>query len=259
MKKLYIFLLLCITCSSFIYAIQRSKPEGFSSKEHVRFMTPDELRDLIETDEDKYISSMGKNDLAIRNAQTEKEYKKAVKNSFCEIDENLKKILTRSCLKVDKTLSLQGEPNMLGVNLEKMSKLDWNIGCTCDEKYENGFPHTRNNVIILPLKTIVKRDIENTLCRLLLHEKVHIYQKVYKKEVEDELVSNQHFKVVGTRENDPANPDVNGTKYSHSDMGSFYATYQKNPKSFSDIKYAKDSSSFEHPFEWVAYEIEKLL
>jgi hypothetical protein len=175
-------------------------------------MTPDELRDLIETDEDKYISSMGKNDLAIRNVQTGKEYKSLVKNSFCEIDENLKKILTRSCLKVDKTLSLK--PNMLGIDLEKMSKLNWNIGCTSDEKYENGFPHTRNEVIILPLKIIAKRDYENTLCRL---------------------------------------------KYSHSDMGLFYATYQNNPKSFSDIKYAKDSSSFEHPFEWVAYEIEKLL
>jgi hypothetical protein len=258
MKKLFIFFLFCIICScSFIYA---SNLEGFtssSSKEHVRFMTPDELRDLIETDEDKYISSMGKNDLAIRNVQTGNEYKQLVKNSFCEIDENLKKILTRSCLKVDETLSLK--PNMLGIDLDKMSKLNWNIGCTSDEKYENGFPHTRNEVIILPLKIIAKRDDENTLCRLLLHEKVHIYQKVYKKEVEEELVSNQRFKVVGTRENDPANPDINGTKYSHSDMGLFYATYQNNPKSFSDIKYAKDSSSFEHPFEWVAYEIEKLL
>ena len=260
MKKLFIFLLLCIiTCSSFVYAIRRSKHEGFtsSSKEHIRFMTPDDLRDLIETDEDKYISSMGKNDLAIRKVQSGNEYIQLVKNSFCEIDENLKKILTRSCLKVDETLSLK--PNMLGIDLEKMSKLNWNIGCTSDEKYENGFPHTRNEVIILPLKIIAKRDDENTLCRLLLHEKVHIYQKVYKKEVENELVSNQHFKVVGTRENDPANPDINGTKYSHSDMGLFYATYQNNPKSFSDIKYAKDSSSFEHPFEWVAYEIEKLL
>ena len=115
------------------------------------------------------------------------------------------------------------------------------------------------DVIILPLKIVEKRDTENTLCRLLLHEKVHIYQKVYKKEFEEELVTNQQYKVTGTRINDPANPDLNEKKYSHSDKGQFYATYKNDPKLFSDIKYAGKDSSSEHPFELVAYEIEKLM
>lgn len=240
-------------------ALYLREKEGFESKHSkVRFMTQKDLHDLIESDQDEYISSLGKKDLAIRNVQTTTEYKKAIKDSFCEIDENLKNILTRSCLKVDKILN-ESEPIMWGIDLGKLSKLNWNIGCTCDDKYENGFPHTRIDVIILPLNIVKKRDEENTLCRLLLHEKVHIYQKVYKKEVEEDIVTNQHFKVTGTRANDPANPDLNDKKYSHADKGQFYATYQNNPKSFRDIKYANDRSSFEHPFEWIAYEFEKLL
>ena len=256
MKRFHLILLLLffIICSSFAYS---KRPEGFASpKEHIRFMKKKELNDLIANDEDNYLSSLGKKDLAIRNAQTMKEYKLAIKDSFCEIDETVKSILTRSCLKVDKVLK-QGAPKMLGIDLEKMSKLDWNIGCTCDDKYENGYPHTRGEVIILPLKIIEKRDNEQTLCRLLLHEKVHIYQKAFKKEVED-AVTALRFQVTGTRTNDPANPDVNEKKYSHPVEGEFYATYQNNPKKFSDIKYANDRSSFEHPYEWIAYEIEKL-
>jgi hypothetical protein len=259
MKRLRLILLLifCIACSIFINSIHRIKPEGFATKKPVRFMTKYEMDELIDNDDDKYISSMSNNDFAIRNVKSKEEYKKAVKESFCDIDENNKIILNRSCVKVDEKLK-QSEP-MFGVDLVKLSKLDWNIGCTCNNKYENGLPHTRKDVIILPLKFIENRDSENTLCRLLLHEKVHIYQKFYKKEFEDELVENQHFTVTGNRTNDPANPDLNGKLYSHSDRGKFYATYPKNPKLFSDITYAKNSSSFEHPFEWVAYEIEKLL
>jgi len=253
--RLILFLIVCITLSSLAY---KRHPEGFTTNEHVRFMTKMEMDNLIEKDEDNYISSMGNNDFAIRNVNSKGEYKKAVKESFCDIEENLKIILNRCCLKVDKMLK-QSKQKILGVDFDKLSKLDWNIGCTCDNKYENGWPHTRINVIILPLKSVEKRDTENTLCRLLLHEKVHIYQKVYQKDFEDELVKNHSFTVTGNRTDDPANPDLNGKTYSHSDIGKFHARYKTNPKLFSDIEYTNNSSSFEHPFEWVAYEIEKLL
>jgi hypothetical protein len=49
------------------------------------------------------------------------------------------------------------------------------------------------------------------------------------------------------------------TGYTHAELESFYAKYKSDePSSFSDIKYVRDKSSSEHPFEYLAYKMQNI-
>ena len=60
--------------------------------------------------------------------------------------------------------------------------IPWYICCTQGLSYENGVPHTRGNYIIISKEHIKNKDV-NELANTLVHEKVHVYQKLYPDDV----------------------------------------------------------------------------
>jgi len=97
------------------------------------------------------------------------------------------------------------------------------------------------------------------LAQTLAHEKVHIYQKIYKDDIQEYLNEN-NIKLIRKRAmNDlgRANPDLDDYIYKD-DKIVYSANYNtEHPKSIEDITYnPKYGQSSEHPFEKMAIEIE---
>jgi hypothetical protein len=57
--------------------------------------------------------------------------------------------------------------------------IKWKIGLVDGNLYESGLPHTRFDLIIIPLKLLNRIFGMNQLINTLIHEKIHVYQIPY--------------------------------------------------------------------------------
>jgi hypothetical protein len=140
------------------------------------------------------------------------------------------------------------------------------------KEYEEGLPHTRENVIFVS-KNVLKYD-ELNLTNTLIHEKIHIYQRynsnIFSKIIKDmgllELDKGSYKSAKYIR----SNPDTNGKIYYAPDNTTTLANAAKaanaadtnvmvclyrndNPNSINDVIHKNYSN--EHPYEKIAYEI----
>ena len=120
--------------------------------------------------------------------------------------------------------------------------------------YEDGNPHTREDIIFLSPKIINYSD--DTLIEILIHESIHIYQRYNKNEINNYLLLN-NYSISRKRETEPlirANPDLDEYIYKDkNDIEMIYKYSCKNPININDL--IKSSNNNEHPFEVMAYEI----
>jgi hypothetical protein len=121
-----------------------------------------------------------------------------------------------------------------------------------DEVYEEGFPHTRMDIIFLSPKVINYTD--DNLIRILIHESIHIYQRYNITEINNYLKEN-NYTVSRRRDSEPlirANPDLDEYIYKDKDGIEMIYKYKSSmPQGINDIVPNKN----EHPFEKMAYEI----
>jgi hypothetical protein len=232
-----------------------------SHSNHVQFLSKEELIDILLENQDRYYDTFTNHDLKVRKISDIEEYYSIIRSSACNGTDDLKKKITKCIEKLNGKLRKIEEESLYGISCKKLMDIPWKIGFTCDRNYENGFPHTRNDVIILNSTDCMNRS-ETRLCKLVLHEKVHVYQKMYKPEM-DKYVLDSGYTILKTKpirdENSlySANPDVDSIVYGHRETKEeFYAKYRENPKSFQDIQYPNDDPKYEHPFEKIAYDIE---
>jgi hypothetical protein len=121
-------------------------------------------------------------------------------------------------------------------------------------------PHTRKYIIILPIEKINLKTTKQ-LCELLCHEKVHVYQKKYKDNINQYLKKND-ISILKIREEKDmvrANPDLDNYIYKNNNI-IYSAKYNSTkPSSIVDIEYNDGTQSSEHPFEKMAIDIENLI
>ena len=220
--------------------------EHFNNLNHINFLTKEELIDYLIKDSDNYYKKFTKLDMQVRNINSIEDYYNIIKESCINIDNNYRSELIKNIKKADERLSKIKLPGFDGL---KCSKLQWNIGIVKGNKYEGGYPHTRNNIIILP----------NNLTSIdtLIHEKVHIYQKMYPEDIQIYLKENgfvKYYELIN-RENHRANPDLDNWIYKKNNL-ILETRYNENPKSITDVL-NKDYTN-EHPFEYMAYSIERI-
>jgi hypothetical protein len=135
------------------------------------------------------------------------------------------------------------------LNKAKLQELPWIIGIS-PAGYEFDLPHTRGMVIMLPLSN-------GMLCGadVLVHEKLHVYQKMYSKDFEKYL-KKEGFQVC--RSNNKlefaANPDSDGQVYER-DGVPWYGYYAKDlKKGFRSIRYTPiDDPRYDCPREYAVY------
>ena len=149
-----LFLLLIIII---IFFIKNNKIEKFS--EPNIYLSDEETIKFLDADEDKYIQNMSPYDIYARKCSSIQQYKLKAMNSSLNFNDEQKS-------KLDKC-------SIIARNFFD-NKYEWKFSLV-GEDYEEGFPHTRKDIIFLSPKIINYDDSE--LIKLLIHESVHISQR----------------------------------------------------------------------------------
>jgi hypothetical protein len=254
-----------------IYTVKIKNNESFSNNtmnlygenpkdniNNIYFLDINSSINILKNDEDDYFKSFYKSDYIARNIENLEEYNDYINESVSSftLKEKYKLI---NCINIaDNTIKNIYFDWFNGI---KCSKIPWKIICIKGKLYEKGLPHTRSNYIIISSED-VNNYSNHKLIKTLIHEKVHIYQKIFNNDINIYITENKFQKIKIRDELDGirANPDINNWIYKDKDGNVYRAEYNsKNPKSIADITYKPiHSQSYEHPYERMAIFIESL-
>lgn len=229
---------------------------------NIYILSENELLNHLLDDHDNYYTKFTDNDFKVRQVNNLNEYKEKIKNSVCtpsnSIISKLKKAIYIADKKIQK-ISNKYNHSYYGIDLNKLYNIKWKLGITCNDYYENGLPHTRNDVIIFSKNQIYDDSIDG-LSNTLIHEKVHIYQKLFNYDC-DLYLKNKNFKKIKKITKDDnirVNPDTDNYIYIDNKDRIYKAEYLPNPVSISDVRLYNNQQRFEHPLEAMAIEIANL-
>lgn len=201
-------------------------------------------------DNDLYISSMTIPDIIARGCKTHNEYLKKASESAMSFSEDEKILLEKSILDAQFFLKNLSHPFIKPVLLDTFS---WKIALTSNI-YENGLPHTREDIIFLSQDSMKLSSAD--LTKLLIHEYIHIYQRKNKSEFQFELLKRGYisWKKRNYYPRIRSNPDLDEYIYIHPNGTIMLTLYKSDtPKDINDI--VQPNHNYEHPNEEIAYEI----
>lgn len=236
--------------------MKKDKKEHFiTNGSNVIFMKRDELKKKLLNDRDPYYQTFSIYDLEARGIKSLHDYMKKIENSISEFSDSQKKRLQRLSLQADDRLS---NFHKSWINGNKIKKITWKFGYTTGNAYEGGLPHTRDDYIMLS-DSLLQND-DKYITGTLIHEKVHLYQRLYPEDVEKykEEKGIRKWKRKSTEDRVRANPDVDEYLYQMKNGDKMMSVYQENPTGLEDVKtYPKDGQKYEHPHEMMAIEVEE--
>lgn len=257
--KYYIFLIIFIVFIVFIvfYIINTMLRITEKFNENIIFLDNNSLYEILISDKDNYYQRFYKNDIKTRNIKNIEHYKDYIKKSVINFD-NIDKGKIEKC--INKANLFFQKINLNWFNGQKAISIPWKLGCVTGKLYENGLPHTRDDIIIIS-KENIKDYSEKKLIDTLIHEKVHLYQKIYIDDIQIYLDDNKftRFKERDENDNIRANPDLDNWIYKDENEKLYMANYKSTSKTIEDIIYTPiNSQSYEHPYEQMAIFIEKI-
>jgi hypothetical protein len=216
---------------------------------NVEFVDKETLIQMLINDNDNFYKYFFSNDYKVRNINNISEYNNRIISSVVNLNQDEKNKVIQCCNDIE-------DKKYSWFDNVKFNNIKWKIGTVSGTLYENGLPHTRNDVIIISKEYINKSSIKE-LTRTLLHEKVHIYQKLYPEDVDNFLDSYKFrkLKLRDAQDNTRANPDIDQWIYVDGNMV-YKAEYNRNPRSLQDTKL--HNQLYEHPFEKMAIEISNI-
>jgi hypothetical protein len=215
---------------------------------HIYFYNSFELSKFLQSDSDKFYSNLSLHNLKIRNINNIYYYLNNIENHLYSLNNKEKKIIKKEIYKAHNYLKQVKFP---GFYYNKIFNLPWLIGCSKNNNYEFGYPHTRDTFIILNIKNIYDKNLYKTL----IHERIHIYQKLFPNDINEFLKFYQFNKVRKQNEYDRANPDTDNFIYKHNNI---IFECKINTKKNNIIEYTNNSYYLEHPYEYMAYLIEDM-
>lgn len=219
---------------------------------NIKFLTSDETKIYLLSDHDTYIHNLSQWDLIARNVNTQDEYKQnIIAGNFTE---EQKVRFAKAATAADTFFNTIQLNNIDG---KKIAEIPWILAITKNNSYENGLPHTRENIIFVSDN---QTETHETLVKTLIHEKIHVYQRAYPEDM-NTFLSEIGFSRVKRRHGIPrirANPDLDEWIYVNQKTGKeMYALYSSDmPHDITDI--VLNDPAFEHPFELVSYKISEL-
>ncbi len=247
---------------------------------HLYYMTRDETSLFLEYDEDAYVANLSSIDLYARKAITKSEYIDVIKKSSASFTYSDREILDKCTKIADELLrkvkidSISKEKNLnysKYINYKDIATIKWVLSKTSAEdsedkiyRYEEGLPHTRKNIIFLSTKVL--NYSEDELIKILIHEKIHIYQR-YNEKLFKNIINNMGYTEVSnineisadTLKYIRANPDLDKKVYKNiTDGNLMLCLYNSDrPNGINDVVIKNYSS--EHPYEKIAYEISEYI
>lgn len=229
-------------------------PSIFGRDRDIRFMTAEQTAAFIRADKDRFMNSLTFPDLFARmpgvTSHSIDAYKEAAAVSAAAYSQNTQMRILAAATTID---AISG--------LASLKSIPWVFALTHGTAYENGLPHTRGSVIFLSSESIP--DDESALVSLLIHERIHIFQRLYPDETA-EWVRTHGYKRRMLRkfylQSQPllrSNPDLDDWVYEENDGRLMVAAYDSStPKYIGDIS-DDTGGSHEHPYEAMAYQVSK--
>jgi len=237
----------------FYYSIKYLQREGFvdAPVPTVYFLSAAETKELLQNDHDEYVHTLNQWDLIARKVATFEDYINKIAKSAMSFSDDQKRRIEKAAYDADcffKSLIIDG------LDTKLIRLIPWNICLTNGKEYEDGLPHTRGDKIFL--STNIDQTHDN-LVAILIHEKIHVYQRLYPQDTMSFLEHNKYYRwkqrygVPRIR----SNPDLDPWIYFHpQNKKPMLALYvNDNPENISDV--VMDNPEFEHPYEQIAYKI----
>ena len=222
----------------------------------VTFLTQVQTAKFIRNDPDGYCSNFSHQDLCARGVSSKQQYIETSASSSSSFNVKQKQQLTLLCTNIDTFLMKLNKSHAL-VNLVELARLPWIFALTSGNTYECGLPHTRQTVIFLSNSDIMNDD-KNALIELLIHEKIHVYQRVFK-DMFIRALLHSGFKIHAYRKHVygvRSNPDLDEYVYEDSKGNILVSVYTSEcPASIRDATHGRS----EHPNEMVAYKLAEQL
>jgi hypothetical protein len=229
--------------SFFIYDIVRSKS--------VTFLDADDTASFLYEDSDGYVSNMTYLDILARHCKSHQEYLKKARDSALSFTEEQKQLL-ESCIQ-DAQYYLANVKDK-HIQNKLFETLPWKIAYV-DNTYENGLPHTRQDIIFLSIDSM--KQSKQGITKTLIHEFIHIYQRTYSNIFRQSLLKDG-YEVWRKRRGYPrvrANPDLDPYIYIHPEGHIMVSIYDsEKPSSITDVINPQDYEH-EHPNEEIAHAI----
>lgn len=273
----YILSLLIITLVIltiyYIYTVYTYVPyTNGNNDKHLNYMSYEETVQFLERDVDRYVAKLSQLDLYARKVSSKEEYINIIKGEATHFNKGDKLILDKCTKKADELLrnininTISSESNLdysKYLNYKDIANIKWILAVTRNDnggKYEDGLSHTRKNTIFLSQDVL--NYSEDEIIKLLIHEKIHIYQRQnealfktiiynmgYVEISPNNEISSDKLKYVRS------NPDVNNKIYKNVHTGELMICLYSSdkPKNINDI--IIQNFSMEHPYEKIAYEI----
>ena len=258
MKKYILAFILIAIIIYFLYFVKEQFLNTSEKPSNLNYLDKNELENILIENKDKYYNTFNTQDLAVRDISNISEYYEMIRKSVRDGTPKIINRINRMIVKISLLLNTIKYTYFAG---DKALTIVWNIGFVDGTMYELGLPHTRNNIIILPIKYI--ESINNKeLTKLLIHEFIHVYQKTYPQDIINYLKENNYVvsRKRNTIPNIRANPDLDHYVYKTSSGEEMYAKYRNNPSSIRDVDYYPDNTSMsEHPYEEMAYKLADIL
>jgi hypothetical protein len=249
----FIFLILLILLLIFLYKSSYTYFEDFNTDYNIIFLTKEETSQIITSNSDNYFEKFNNYDLIARNVNSLDEYLEKISDVPYNFTSKQKEIITNCIIKINSNLI--NKINESWIENNKLLYIPWKIGVIKTLNYEYGLPHTRNDVIIIPVNII---EFTDSFANTLLHEKLHVYQKMYPDDFDIYLKENnfnKHQLYINTNINYRSNPDVDDWIY-EKDGKIYVSEYKQKPKTILDVNfYPKNSYKYEHPREKSVYDL----
>ena len=216
-------------------------------KPNIIFYSKERLAIFLKKDSDNYYKNLNIYNLKLRNINDKEEYLENIETKLYNCTNEEKIIITNAIIKADNKLK---KIKYIGFDNSNLQYLPWYIGCA-EYDYEFGLPHTRDKIIILNRNNIYDKDLYKTL----IHERIHIYQRLFPDNLID-FLNYYNFQKNSKQSNlDRSNPDTDDFLYQQNNLLYECKIY---PNSKNKLFCTNNSSKYEHPYELMAYEISDL-
>jgi hypothetical protein len=210
----------------------------YFNKPKIQFLNKNDIQFHIIMDSDDYLKKLTSLDKKIRDCgNNEKSCINIYKNRLLNFNKDEMHYINFCVKKI--------HDQYVGPFSKEIKKIPWHFA-KIDTNYENGLPHTRGTVIFLSDHTLQNKDWVY-VSQTLLHEKIHIFQRLHKIETEDFIKNIGFRKISNFKEKIPdnfknkirSNPDVDNEYYGlNTEKGLIVpiCIYKDNAKNLSDIK-----------------------